>query len=111
MAYSIPSFTSPVYLPKSDYSDQQFIKDFDKYTLGKAFFDLKEFDRAAFFLEGCTSQKAYFLYMYSRYLVSNNSFDRNSIYCVATVLFRIYNLFFFVHLLYHTMYEKANLYR
>ncbi|XP_073241538.1 cell division cycle protein 23 homolog isoform X2 [Porites lutea] len=68
MAYSIPSFTSPVYLPKSDYSDQQFIKDFDKYTLGKAFFDLKEFDRAAFFLEGCTSQKAYFLYMYSRYL-------------------------------------------
>lgn len=94
MAYSIPSFTSPVYLPKSDYSDQQFIKDFDKYTLGKAFFDLKEFDRAAFFLEGCTSQKAYFLYMYSRYLVSNNSFDRNSIYCVATVLFRIHNLFF-----------------
>ena len=109
MAYSIPSFISPVYLPKSDYSDQQFIKDFDKYTLGKAFFDLKEFDRAAFFLEGCTSQKAYFLYMYSRYLVSNNSFDRNSIYCVATVLFRIYNLVFFVHLLYHTMYEKANL--
>ena len=94
MAYSIPSFTSPVYLPKSDYSDQQFIKDFDKYTLGKAFFDLKEFDRAAFFLEGCTSQKAYFLYMYSRYLVSNNSFDRNSIYCVVTVLFRLYNLFF-----------------
>ena len=92
MAYFIPSFTSPVYLPKSDYSDQQFIKDFDKYTLGKALFDLKEFDRAAFFLEGCTSQKAYFLYMYSRYLVSNNSFDRNSIYCVATVLFRIYNL-------------------
>ena len=112
MAYSIPSFTSPVYLPKSDYSDQQFIKDFDKYTLGKAFFDLKEFDRAAFFLEGCTSQKAYFLYMYSRYLVSNNSFDWNSIYCVATVLFRTYNLFFVVHLLYHTndtMYEKANL--
>ncbi|XP_068709023.1 cell division cycle protein 23 homolog isoform X1 [Montipora foliosa] len=68
LAFSIPSFTSSVYLPKTDYSDEQFVKDFDKYTLGKTFFDLKEFDRAAFFLEGCTSQKAYFLYMYSRYL-------------------------------------------
>ena len=76
LAFSIPSFTSSVYLPKTDYSDEPFVNDFDKYTLGKTFFDLKEFDRAAFFLEGCTSQKAYFLYMYSRYLVSNylNSF-------------------------------------
>ena len=70
LAFSITSFTSSEYLPKTDYSDEEFIKDFDKYTLGKTFFDLKEFDRAAFFLEGCTSPKAYFLYMYSRYLVS-----------------------------------------
>ncbi|KAK2572368.1 Cell division cycle protein 23-like protein [Acropora cervicornis] len=68
LAFSITSFTSSEYLPKTDYSDEEFIKDFDKYTLGKTFFDLKEFDRAAFFLEGCTSPKAYFLYMYSRYL-------------------------------------------
>ena len=72
LAFSIPSFTSSEYLPKTDYCDKQFIKDFDKYTLGKTFFDLKEFDRAAFFLEGCSSQKVYFLYMYSRYLVSKN---------------------------------------
>ena len=70
LAFSIPSFTSSENLPKTDYYDPQFVKDFDKYTLGKTFFDLKEFDRASFFLEDCTSHKAYFLYMYSRYLVS-----------------------------------------
>ena len=70
LAFSIPSFPSPEHLPKTDYFDPEFVKDFDRYTLGKTFFDLKEFDRAAFFLDGCTSHKAYFLYMYSRYLVS-----------------------------------------
>ncbi|XP_020614183.1 cell division cycle protein 23 homolog [Orbicella faveolata] len=68
LAFSIPSFPSSDHLPKTDYYDPQFVKDFDRYTLGKTFFDLKEFDRAAFFLDGCTSHKAYFLYMYSRYL-------------------------------------------
>lgn len=41
----------------------------DAYTLAKAYFDVKEYDRAAHFLHGCNSKKAYFLYMYSRYLV------------------------------------------
>lgn len=41
----------------------------DAYTLAKAYFDVKEYDRAAHFLHGCSSKKAYFLYMYSRYLV------------------------------------------
>lgn len=44
-------------------------QDLDAYTLAKSYFDLKEYDRAAYFLRGCKSQKAYFLYMYSRYLV------------------------------------------
>jgi len=52
LAFSIPSFPSSEHLPKTDYYDPQFVKDFDKYTLGKTFFDLKEFDRAAFFLDG-----------------------------------------------------------
>lgn len=44
--------------------------DLDAYTLAKSYFDLKEYDRAAYFLRNCKSPKAYFLYMYSRYLVS-----------------------------------------
>jgi hypothetical protein len=42
----------------------------DALGLAKSYFDLKEYDRAAYFLRGCRSKKAYFLYMYSRYLVS-----------------------------------------
>lgn len=48
---------------------QEDAQDLDALTLAKSYFDLKEFDRAAYFLKGCSSQKAYFLYMYSRYLV------------------------------------------
>lgn len=44
--------------------------DLDALCLAKSYFDLKEYDRAAYFLRDCHSQKAYFLYMYSRYLVS-----------------------------------------
>lgn len=49
---------------------QEDARDLDACTLAKSYFDLKEYDRAAYFLRGCKSQKAYFLYMYSRYLVS-----------------------------------------
>lgn len=48
---------------------QEDAQDLDALTLAKSYFDLKEYDRAAYFLKGCCSQKAYFLYMYSRYLV------------------------------------------
>lgn len=48
---------------------QEDARDLDALTLAKSYFDLKEYDRAAYFLKGCCSQKAYFLYMYSRYLV------------------------------------------
>lgn len=48
---------------------QEDAQDLDALTLAKSYFDLKEYDRAAYFLKGCRSQKAYFLYMYSRYLV------------------------------------------
>lgn len=44
-------------------------QDLDALCLAKSYFDLKEYDRSAYFLRGCRSQKAYFLYMYSRYLV------------------------------------------
>ena len=48
---------------------QEDAKDLDALTLAKSYFDLKEYDRAAHFLKECCSKKAYFLYMYSRYLV------------------------------------------
>lgn len=48
---------------------QEDVQDFDALCLAKSYFDLKEYDRAAYFLRGCCSQKAYFLYMYSCYLV------------------------------------------
>lgn len=40
----------------------------DTYTLAKTYFDLKEYDRAAYFMKDCTTPKARFLYLYSRYL-------------------------------------------
>ncbi|KAL6058137.1 hypothetical protein STEG23_009721 [Scotinomys teguina] len=47
---------------------QEDAQDVDAYTLAKAYFDIKEYDRAVHFLHGCNSKKAYFLYMYSRNL-------------------------------------------
>ncbi|XP_072178028.1 uncharacterized protein [Diadema setosum] len=47
---------------------QDFLEEFDKYTLAKTFFDLREYERAAFFVEDCQSNKAFFLHMYANYL-------------------------------------------
>jgi anaphase-promoting complex subunit 8 len=47
---------------------QQFLKEYDCFTLAKSYFDLKEYDRAAYFLTDCKSSKGYFLHMYSRYM-------------------------------------------
>ena len=48
---------------------QDFLAEFDQYTLAKSYFDLKEYDRAAYFVDKCRSQKAFFLHVYARYLV------------------------------------------
>ncbi|KAF7992968.1 hypothetical protein HCN44_005749 [Aphidius gifuensis] len=40
----------------------------DMYILAKSYFDLKEYDRAAYFVNNCTEHKTKFLYLYSRYL-------------------------------------------
>ncbi|XP_043288679.1 cell division cycle protein 23 homolog isoform X1 [Venturia canescens] len=40
----------------------------DMYMLAKSYFDLREYDRAAYFLEDCKTPKSRFLYLYSRYL-------------------------------------------
>ncbi|XP_011640868.1 cell division cycle protein 23 homolog [Pogonomyrmex barbatus] len=40
----------------------------DVYMLAKTYFDLKEYDRAAYFTMDCTNPKIRFLHLYSRYL-------------------------------------------
>lgn len=40
----------------------------DAYTLAKTYFDLKEYDRAAYFTRDCKTSKVKFLHLYSRYL-------------------------------------------
>lgn len=75
---------------------QEDAQDLDALTLAKSYFDLKEYDRAAYFLKGCCSQKSYFLYMYSRYLVSLyslhtstlifDSFSRKGSFCFGNIL-------------------------
>ncbi|KAL4231898.1 Anaphase-promoting complex subunit 23 [Mactra antiquata] len=46
----------------------RFLQEYDQFSLATSYFDLREYDRAAFFLKDCVSPKCYFLYMYSRYL-------------------------------------------
>jgi hypothetical protein len=47
---------------------QDFYEEYDKYALASSYFDLKEYDRAVYFLQDCNSSKNYFLHMYGRYL-------------------------------------------
>ncbi|KAG0331220.1 Anaphase-promoting complex subunit 23, partial [Podila humilis] len=51
-------------------ADYKYAHEYDTYLMAKTFFDVKEFDRTAATLIGCTSQKARFLRLYSKYLAS-----------------------------------------
>ncbi|XP_020281647.1 cell division cycle protein 23 homolog [Pseudomyrmex gracilis] len=42
--------------------------DSDAYVLAKTYFDLKEYDRAAYFTRNCNTAKGRFLHLYSRHL-------------------------------------------
>ncbi|XP_031555451.1 cell division cycle protein 23 homolog [Actinia tenebrosa] len=68
LACSIPTPTTIELLPKHNHYDTQFTKEYDVFCLGKALFDSKEFERAAFFLAECKSHKALFLRFYSSFL-------------------------------------------
>jgi len=52
----------------SSESSENEVVEYDRYTLAKSYFDLQEYDRAAHFSKSCTSSKAYFIHIYSRYL-------------------------------------------
>ncbi|GCC32108.1 hypothetical protein chiPu_0010568 [Chiloscyllium punctatum] len=66
-------------MPAAPTLTEEDLVDLDAYTLAKSYFDLKEYDRAAYFLKGCQSQKAYFLYMYSRYLISKGPLEKGQV--------------------------------
>jgi anaphase-promoting complex subunit 8 len=44
-----------------------FDEESDTYDLAKAYFDLKEYDRSAFFTKGCKTSRCMFLHFYSRF--------------------------------------------
>uniref|UniRef100_A0A2K6GYB6 Cdc23 domain-containing protein n=1 Tax=Propithecus coquereli TaxID=379532 RepID=A0A2K6GYB6_PROCO len=67
LAFSLPTLALAELQPPPPPVTEEDAQDMDVYTLAKAYFDVKEYDRAAHFLHGCNSKKAYFLYMYSRY--------------------------------------------
>ncbi|XP_077980277.1 cell division cycle protein 23 homolog [Glandiceps talaboti] len=54
--------------PLEEENNTVFLQELDEYTLAKSYFDLKEYDRAAYFVAKCKNHTAYFLHMYARYL-------------------------------------------
>ncbi|MEE6479947.1 hypothetical protein FKM82_012416 [Ascaphus truei] len=78
LAFSLESIPMNELPPTPELTEED-IHDLDAYTLAKSYFDLKEYDRAAYFLRGCKSKKAYFLYMYSRYLSGEKKKDDETV--------------------------------
>lgn len=58
---NVHDVTADIYL--SETSEEE-----DTYILAKTYFDLKEYDRAAYFTEQCKTPKVRFLHLYCRYL-------------------------------------------
>ncbi|KAB1281308.1 Cell division cycle protein 23-like protein [Camelus dromedarius] len=78
LAFSLPALPLSELQPPPPVTEED-AQDMDAYTLAKAYFDVKEYDRAAHFLHGCNSKKAYFLYMYSRYLSGEKKKDDETV--------------------------------
>ncbi|TRY59387.1 hypothetical protein DNTS_004296 [Danionella cerebrum] len=78
LAFSLDPLPLSEIPPAQELSEED-AQDLDALCLAKSYFDLKEYDRAAYFLRGCRSQKAYFLYMYSRYLSGEKKKDDETV--------------------------------
>ncbi|XP_050361875.1 cell division cycle protein 23 homolog [Nymphalis io] len=50
----------------------------EAYTLAKSYFDCQEYDRAAHFIENCTSPKCVFVHRYSQYMSSEKKRSDNA---------------------------------
>lgn len=68
MNYSLKDVKLDLHDVTTDIALTESSEEDDTYILAKTYFDLKEYDRAAYFTEKCTTSKARFLYLYSRYL-------------------------------------------
>ncbi|CAK1602824.1 unnamed protein product [Parnassius mnemosyne] len=58
------------HIPCTSYNDDILLDERESYVLAKSYFDCQEYDRAAHFIENCTSSKCVFLYRYSQYMSS-----------------------------------------
>ena len=47
--------------------------------MGKSYFDVREFERAAFFTAECSSNKGYFLHIYATYLAGEKKKDDDAV--------------------------------
>lgn len=56
--------------PPTTYDDGIPLEEKEAYMLAKSYFDCQEYDRAAHFLENCSSSKCVFLHKYSQYMSS-----------------------------------------
>ncbi|KAG0365452.1 anaphase-promoting complex component apc8 [Gamsiella multidivaricata] len=65
----VSAYAQDLCLSSSMASSDIDLTEFDAYLMAKTFFDLKEYDRCASVLEGCTGHKSRFLRLYSKYLV------------------------------------------
>ncbi|XP_065828222.1 cell division cycle protein 23 homolog [Oscarella lobularis] len=68
LAITLPRTAPPDGWRQSQLDDWNDLDEYDSYSLSKSCFDCKEFDRAAFYLKGCTSLPCVFLRGYSAFL-------------------------------------------
>ncbi|XP_066914030.1 cell division cycle protein 23 homolog [Clytia hemisphaerica] len=69
LAAALPSSDENLEIMSNELNkDKLFLKEYDKYCLGKGYFDCKEFSRASLYLKDCKSKLCQFLYFYSRYM-------------------------------------------
>uniref|UniRef100_A0A3B3ZU75 Cyclosome subunit 8 n=1 Tax=Periophthalmus magnuspinnatus TaxID=409849 RepID=A0A3B3ZU75_9GOBI len=78
LAFALKPLPKDKVPPAPEFTEED-AEDLDALTLAKSYFDLKEYDRAAYFLKACRSNKAYFLYMYSRYLSGEKKKDDETV--------------------------------
>ncbi|KAF9198947.1 Anaphase-promoting complex subunit 23 [Haplosporangium sp. Z 27] len=65
----VSNYTNELSLNSNMLSSGVDLSELDTYLMAKTFFDLKEFDRCASVLEGCSGHKSRFLRLYSKYLI------------------------------------------
>ena len=68
IAYALRKVKAKAANSSMDEDDESAVDEEDVYAMAKSYFDLKEYDRSAFFAKGCTKAKGRFLHLYSRYL-------------------------------------------